>query len=100
MLLGKEMLKGYVSIPGIKGGNQTFIHLFTLEPLYSFESLATHQHTHTHRHTHPHKLWEQIILKSHISPTAEQSSWVTVGAAASAAGAQITSNLLYTFIEV
>lgn len=41
MSSGKEMLKGSVSIPGIKGGNQTFIHLFTLEPLYSSEFLAT-----------------------------------------------------------
>ena len=44
---------------------------------------------------HTQKLWEQIILRPHTPPTPEQRSWVTVGAAASTARGQMTSNLLF-----
>ena len=51
VLSSKEMLKSSLSMPGIKGGSQIFIH-YWLWSLCTPLTLATSQHTHTHTHTH------------------------------------------------
>lgn len=85
--------KESVSHMRVKGGNQTFIYLLTLEALYpSNPQLSPNTGTHTplwngkeFTEGHTQTPWQQKILRPHMPPTREQRSWVTVGAAASTA---------------